>query len=48
MVSFFEGAFCPICKDWIVNPEEVITENIEAVVAEHYETFHTIEEIEKF
>ena len=43
-----EGAFCPICKDWVVNPEEVITKNIEVIVAEHHETFHTIKEIEKY
>lgn len=43
-----KGTFCPICKDWIVNPEKVIIENIEAAVAKHYEDFHTVEEIEKF
>lgn len=43
-----EGDFCPICKDWIVSPEEIITENIEVIVAKHYEDFHTVEEIEKF
>lgn len=43
-----KGIFCPICRDWIVNPEEVIIKNIEAVVTKHYEAFHTAEEIEKF
>jgi len=48
MVNNFKGIFCPICKDWILNPKEVITENIEIVVIEHYEVFHTAKEIEKF
>ena len=41
-----KGTFCPICKDWIVSPEEIITENIEVIVTKHYEDFHTVEECE--
>jgi len=43
------GVWCPMCKDYIVLPnEEVDSPTIEVMVFDHYEAFHTAEEIEKF
>lgn len=43
------SAFCPICKDWIIQPGESLNgHKIEDLVVSHYEDFHTIEEIERF
>ena len=44
-----KGVWCPICEDYIVTPDEMINplEEIEDMVFDHYEAFHTAEEIEK-
>jgi len=43
------GVWCPMCRDYIVQSnEEVDSLTIEDMVFEHYEAFHTAEEIEKF
>jgi len=47
----YQGVFCPMCRDWIVTPKEHIDLDslvVENKVFEHYEAFHTAEEIEKF
>jgi len=44
------GVWCPICEDYIVTPNETINpcQSVEDMVVEHYEAFHTAEEIEKY
>lgn len=41
------SVFCPICKDWIIRSDESLNgHKIEDLVISHYESFHTIKEIE--
>jgi len=43
------GVWCPMCEDYIVRPdEEVNSLTVEDMVFDHYEGFHTAEEIEKY